>query len=206
MTQKRDDLRVRRTEKLLQEALIDLVAERGFEAISVGDIAERAMINRSTFYRHYQDKYDLVEKISKQAIEILRGDLGPPGEDAQNTDPLNPPERWVKLFEHFAKHERLYGALLGRHGSSWFMARMRDQVFDLIEEREQLRDNIALQKHRPRQTKMPLKVAITLASTLFVQTVAWWLESGREYSAEQIAGWFLEIAVNGYVDALGLKR
>ena len=57
------DLRIRRTHKFLQEAMIELVIEKGFDAITVGDIAERAMINRATFYRHYQDKYDLVAKI-----------------------------------------------------------------------------------------------------------------------------------------------
>ncbi|MBZ0292889.1 MAG: TetR/AcrR family transcriptional regulator, partial [Anaerolineae bacterium] len=52
-----EDLRVRRTRKLLQQALIELTVERGFSEITVGDIAERAMGNRSTFYRHYLDKY-----------------------------------------------------------------------------------------------------------------------------------------------------
>jgi pimeloyl-ACP methyl ester carboxylesterase len=54
------DLRIRRTHHFLQEAMIELITEKGFEAITVGDIAERAMINRATFYRHYQDKYDKV--------------------------------------------------------------------------------------------------------------------------------------------------
>ena len=57
------DLRIRRTHKFLQEAIIELINEKGFEAITVGDIAKRAMINRATFYRHYDDKYDLVAKI-----------------------------------------------------------------------------------------------------------------------------------------------
>lgn len=58
------DLRIRRTHHFLQEAMIELITEKGFEAITVGEIAERAMINRATFYRHYQDKYDLVAKAS----------------------------------------------------------------------------------------------------------------------------------------------
>ena len=52
MTQEKSDLRVRRTQKMLQEALIDLIGERSLDTISVGDIAERAMVNRATFYRH----------------------------------------------------------------------------------------------------------------------------------------------------------
>jgi len=205
MTHKQTDPRIERTDKALQDALIELTAERGFDTITVGDIAKRAKVNRATFYRHYQDKFDLVERIFQEAIEILRNDLGPPGEEALSTDPQDPPARWVKLFGHFVEHERLYRPLLGRHGSSWFVARMRDQFINLVEEREQLRDRIPILQQTPRQTKIPMKVAFFLMSTLMVSTIAWWLESGREYSPKQIASWFLEIAINGYVDALGLK-
>ena len=50
------DLHIRRTHHFLQEALIALISEQGFQALTVGDLTERAMINRATFYRHYQDK------------------------------------------------------------------------------------------------------------------------------------------------------
>jgi AcrR family transcriptional regulator len=49
LTRKKADLRVRRTQMLLREAFIALIEERGFDAITVGDIAERAMVNRTTF-------------------------------------------------------------------------------------------------------------------------------------------------------------
>ena len=57
-----EDLRVRRTRKLLQQAFIECTIEKGFAALTVRDITERAMVNRSTFYRHYLDKYDLLEQ------------------------------------------------------------------------------------------------------------------------------------------------
>ena len=53
------DPRVKRTRKLLQDALLALLAEKSFDAISVHDIAERSTINRATFYAHYVDKYAL---------------------------------------------------------------------------------------------------------------------------------------------------
>src|SRR5690348_6972782 len=54
------DLRVRRTYKFLWEALIALMSERDFESITVTDICERAMVHRTTFYKHYEDKYGLL--------------------------------------------------------------------------------------------------------------------------------------------------
>jgi AcrR family transcriptional regulator len=55
------DLRVRRTRHLLQQAFMELMAEKSFQAITVQDIAERAMVNRATFYDHFVDKYALLE-------------------------------------------------------------------------------------------------------------------------------------------------
>ena len=54
------DLRVRRTRHLLQQAFMELMAEKDFQAITVQDIAERAMVNRATFYDHFVDKYALL--------------------------------------------------------------------------------------------------------------------------------------------------
>ena len=51
---------------LLREALIDLIDEKGLDAVTVGEISERAMINRATFYRHYQDKYEVADRQGKE--------------------------------------------------------------------------------------------------------------------------------------------
>lgn len=204
MTQDQTDPRIQRTHELLQDALIELSNEHGFNTVTVGEIARRANVNRSTFYRHYQDKYGLVEEIFQGAIERMRQDLGPPGEVALNIDPLKPPQRWVRLFEHFGEHKNLYRALLGAYGSAWFTTRLRDQISIFIEQREQLRDQIPTVKRQVPETGIPRTVAITLASTLLIDAVTWWLENGKQYSPKQMASWFLEIVLNGYVRVLGL--
>jgi AcrR family transcriptional regulator len=66
MTQQVKNLRLRRTQKLLREALISLIEEKGFDALTVGEITERAMVSRAAFYRNYQDKYSLVEQILRK--------------------------------------------------------------------------------------------------------------------------------------------
>src|SRR4051794_30571083 len=55
------DLRVRRTRMMIEKAFSELLLEKGFQAITVQDIADRAMVNRATFYDHYMDKYVLFE-------------------------------------------------------------------------------------------------------------------------------------------------
>ena len=69
------DLRVRRTHKLLWEALMTLMTEQEFETISVKEICDRAMVHRTTFYKHYEDKYDLLTRGMQQTHEMLLAEL-----------------------------------------------------------------------------------------------------------------------------------
>src|SRR5579864_2917000 len=131
MTQKADNLRVKRTKILLREALIALIEERGFNTLTVGELTERAMVSRAAFYRNYQDKYDLVEQIFEEAMSALLGAVGELGRE-------HPAEVWVTFFEHIAQYERLYRALLGRKGSPWFVKKMRASLADLVKERGHL--------------------------------------------------------------------
>lgn len=65
------DLRVVKTDNLIRDAFVKLIDEKGFKNITINDIANKAMINRSTFYLHYIDKYDLLDKTVEEAIEKI---------------------------------------------------------------------------------------------------------------------------------------
>lgn len=71
--EKTRDLRVRRTRLLLRNAFMELMTEKDFQSITVQDIADRAMVNRTTFYDHFVDKYALLEyAIREQFKQTLR--------------------------------------------------------------------------------------------------------------------------------------
>lgn len=73
---KRLDPRILRTRQLLRQALSELMAEKTFQAITVQDIAERATVNRATFYSHFTDKYALLEHSVRDSFhQVLRRDL-----------------------------------------------------------------------------------------------------------------------------------
>ncbi|UHA62047.1 TetR/AcrR family transcriptional regulator [Metabacillus litoralis] len=74
---KKTDLRVLRTKKLIKEALLKLIQEKSFESITIQDIADEALINRATFYLHYQDKYDLLEQVSNTYLQELMYEINP---------------------------------------------------------------------------------------------------------------------------------
>ena len=65
------DPRVRRTRKMLRDALAQLLKEKEFDKISIGDIAEASTLNRATFYGHYPDKFALLESLVATQFEEL---------------------------------------------------------------------------------------------------------------------------------------
>lgn len=67
-----EDKRVRRTKKLLRQALAELMREKEFKNITVSDVVRSADINRGTFYTYYQDVFDLREKVENEMIDTLR--------------------------------------------------------------------------------------------------------------------------------------
>jgi AcrR family transcriptional regulator len=215
------DLRIRRTKAALREALIDLISEKGFDAVTVGDIAERAMINRATFYRHCQDKYELVASIFQETVDTLISDLGHPPDDIdtiyqwhtelfatpylESAHPVGPEvqsaiDAWIKFFEHFARHARLYRAMLGRRGSTWFTAQMIDYLKDSFYKHSQASKLLSLQ--RP-DSNMPLDVGLACAASWLVSVLTWWLENGTEYSPEQIVVWSMCTMSRGIHYAMG---
>ena len=179
MTQPVKNLRIRRMQKLLRDALIDLIEERGFDALTVGEIAERAMVSRATFYRNYADKYALVEQIFDEAMSALLGAVAEMG-------PEHPPQIWVKFFEHIAEYERLYRALLGRKGSPWFVMKMRASLADLVKEHGRVPHGQPSADH-PAIYPLADEFVPDLVSTMFVEAITWWLEQGRPYSPKEIA-------------------
>jgi AcrR family transcriptional regulator len=178
MTQPVKNLRLRRTQKLLREALIELIEERGFDALTVGEITGRAMVSRAAFYRNYQDKYDLVEQIFQEAMSELLGAVAELGQE-------HPPQIWVRFFEHIAQYDRLYHALLGRKGSPWFVMKMRASLTDLVKEHGR---GPALLHAVDRPASPFLDDLVPdLVSTMFVEAITWWLEHGRSYPPEEMA-------------------
>lgn len=71
MSKLKVDLRILKTRKAIKEAFLTLVQTKGYERITIQDIAEKAMINRNTFYLHYVDKPDLMENLCQESIGKL---------------------------------------------------------------------------------------------------------------------------------------
>src|SRR5688572_981142 len=120
--QQPEDLRVRRTRKLLIQALIELTIEKGFAAITVQEIADRAMVNRATFYRHYLDKHDLLEAYMREVYELTASQEQLPAVELPGAASNSPPAGTVRMLEHMWLHADFYRVMLGAQGDPAFVA------------------------------------------------------------------------------------
>lgn len=200
-----EDLRIRRTRKLLQQALIDLTVEKGFAAVTIRDISERAMVNRSTFYRHYLDKYDLLEQYLDEVRAIVSDDdaAGDASGDAAgnaswntagNGDahrkPVQPPLVLVRLLHHVQSLADFYRIMLGQNGDQMFTMRFRE----IIEAR--FRYLIAMFGRNPDDPHTPpIDLRLTYISCADIGAILWWLENDQPFSVEQLAVWISQLAI-----------
>jgi len=190
MTQNIEDLRVRRTRKLLQKALLEAASEKGFAHVTVSDITERAMVNRATFYRHYEDKYDLlthyIEELSKM-IEADEGeaDLGIQPIQSQGT----PPPGLVKLLRHIQSNADFYRVMLGRQGDPAYCA----QAFRNYVE-QGYRRILSGQSPQSDPGRPPIDLIVSYILSAGMGAIVWWLESAQPCPPEQMAIWLYQLS------------
>jgi len=115
------DRRVLRTKQQIRQALIDLLAEKNEKDISVRELAQRAGINRGTFYIHYKDIHDLVEQLMDEATEKLLEvcKRHPPAQTPRASYPF-----LTDLFETLQSDPQLFCILLGTTGSHAYSERI----------------------------------------------------------------------------------
>lgn len=123
------DRRVQRTRRALRDAFHALMAERGWDNVSVQSICERADIGRSTFYMHYDSKEQLLERgldDLRQALRrsVCRNERGQPD--------VLPFLRG--LIEHAHEQRKLFRALIGRRSGHVVQMRFKDMVLGLVRE------------------------------------------------------------------------
>ncbi len=198
--QKSEDLRVRRTRKLLQEALIELTIEKGFADVTVSDITERAMVNRSTFYRHYLDKYDLL----RQYIEGLQKLIDPEeGEstlvDNSSQSPGQPPAGLVRILRHIQMNADFFRVMLGKKGDPAFCA----QSFRPYIEKG-FRNLLSGEIAQADPSRPPLDLSVHYVLHAGTGAILWWLENDQPCAPEQLAVWLNQFSRADISLSLGL--
>ena len=178
------DRRSLRTRTALRDALIDLIAERGWDDIAVQDICARANIGRSTFYLHYANKdallqgglKDLQTELQRQAR--VRSDNACP-----NTKVPESFHFALGLIEHAHEQRKVFRSLIGRRSGYVVQQRFREMVIRLI-----TAELPAAARTYPRGA-----VARWLAGAI-VELMSWWIEQRTPLPPQELAALFNELS------------
>ena len=109
---RKTDRRIQRTKKLLSNALISLILEGDYDAITIQHIADRADLSRATFYLHYADKEDL---LSETLEEIYNGIVPEMGALSPENFYWNGAPPSLPAFQHVADNRDLYCVMFRTH-------------------------------------------------------------------------------------------
>ena len=113
------DLRIIKTNKILFDALLTLMKEKNFEKIKISDICEVALINRSTFYAHYEDKYDLLIALIEELKNTFLNELK---ENEYNSISKEYFMNLLKiLIEHTDQNRSIYTSILSNNKNGLFI-------------------------------------------------------------------------------------
>ena len=173
-----EDLRAKRTDKLLLSALIELTVQKGFAAVTVSDLTKYAGINRATFYRHYEDKFDLLNHYARTVYELLDSlpDAYLPLPADVSARPA--PPGLVAIFDHIRASAHFYRVMLGPNGDPVFSDKVRQYVKKRIWRSLPAylqRDNSAVDLY------------LSYSSSASIGAVLWWLDHDMPCSAEEMA-------------------
>lgn len=174
------DLRIRRTYKFLTDALFELISEKPFEEISVTDICNRAMIHRTTFYKHFEDKYQLLRVTfldeQKSFIEKCNTD---------SVDDVDPDLFYTRLirqmFDYVSQNKDIFKKGVLHPYNHYLTDLLKNTIVSSLEEhfkQDSLKYNI--------RYKVPIPIMAEYYAGSAISLLVWWLKNDLEISIDKM--------------------
>jgi AcrR family transcriptional regulator len=175
-TPPRPDRRVTRTQKVLLDALFELIVERGYERLTIQNLLDRADVGRATFYAHFSGKDELLAcSVARLHRSLARAAAG--------AAPDQPFAFTLPFFEHLASHRRLYHTVIARRSEVTVEWHVREMLAELI------RADLAVQDAVEPSTQY-------LVGALWSMAV-WWIGGAEPLPPAEVDALFRRLALQG---------
>lgn len=166
------DRRILKTQEALKKALIDLMSEKNFDDITIQDLSDRANVSRGTIYLHYLDKYDLLDKLIEEHINVLQVLC----ESAAELDFIEATLMWT---EYFDTNYSFFSLMLASKGAPYFRNRFLNFLMGEF-------------KHEVDVTKginqgLNEEVIISFVASAYVGVVEWWFKNEKPVTHQVLA-------------------
>lgn len=198
MENEKTDRRIQRTRQLIQDALVSLIAEKGYEKVTIQDIIDRANVGRSTFYAHYRDKEDLLlrgvaeiaygDELSERVAEEIKTLKRAGVSDTLST---------LTMFQHVIVNRDLHKAMFRQSnenailekGTAYLYANIHAQLMQLAGDEA--------------KSAVPLTFLAHYLAGGLIEITKWWLENDEKYSPQEMDEMFQKMAMPGVLKVLG---
>ncbi|XID93177.1 TetR/AcrR family transcriptional regulator [Paenibacillaceae bacterium WGS1546] len=190
------DRRILRTQQQIADAFLALCSEKEYESIIIKDITERANVNRSTFYAHYEDKDHLLRKMTgdklRELASLSRESIAYDEPSFDAPDPY-----FVALFEHLTANRTFYGVMLGKVRPSLFSDPMREVVRESFFARVSAID-------KDQKLLVPLDLLLDYISYSVHGIIRKWLVQPMVYSPDHMSLQLTRLSMLGIYRAMGV--
>jgi AcrR family transcriptional regulator len=181
------DRRIQRTRQLLHGALMSLIQEKGYEALSVQDIIDRANVGRATFYVHFDSKEDLLAS----GIDGLRASLKERQRQALSADGAD--ERLFafsrELFVHANEHRTVFRAMLGKRSGAVIQQLLQKMLVDLV------REEVKAMWAESENASTPVEAVSQFIGGGLFGLLIWWGSGKMRLDVEEVDSMFRRLAI-----------
>lgn len=182
------------TKKEIRKAFIDLLNSKGFENLTVSDIARISEINRGTFYLHYVDKYDLMEKLEMDVIydlkQLMVSDTDTSAVNLDSPLDLVPYSQIVKALYYIKNDFDFISAISGKGGDHNFPTLVKDVLRETVQANIEQVDSLHFSKKGISED-----YAIEILLSGIIAIIMLWIRKGGIESPEEI-GRMIELTKN----------
>ena len=180
------DRRIRRTQKLLGEALIALALEKGYKNITIQEVTERADIGYRTYFRHYAGLDELLIDVAQDRLDEIYEILNLPSAEKKIEDPVRFfREIGQTLFQHVQRNETNFRFLLLDANLRFVLEPVMKKACERAE--ESLRE-------LPQTTISAALAANHIIASVF-SLMRWWLENDMPHSPQKMGEIFTDLIV-----------
>lgn len=216
------DRRVQKTRKLLQDALIELVTEKSYEAVTIQEILDKANVGRSTFYAHFQDKDQLLHSILDRLDELFeqhKSQVMTAAKNMENIDHKELPRELsptFSLFRFVGQNHPFFKPMLGNRGYGIFAKPVYDYVFAHVHGifTNPSQANILAHQHEPikklisrnKYDSLGSEIAAHYFVSALMGILVWWVGKDMPCTAEEVDGYFRELAMPGFMHVVAVNH
>ena len=179
----------RKTKELIQTSFMQILENKPFESITVGEITKQAQINRGTFYLHFTDKFDLLDQIEQQLFEDIGNHIDELQSNYSSTQTFEKGQEQLAstLFSTIKTHSPLLKIFLSDHGRAGFHLRFRAAFSAKV------RVNLEKNESFTASLNVPMEYFLAFITSAFLGLIEQWVQNNLDKTPQEMTALYIDI-------------